>query len=407
MRKLILFLLALFLISFTPLFGAMDRATIQWFLLSIIPFFFINSPFKIIYFKNTHFYIYLFFIIQVFLSLIYTNNLSISLVDLSRHLTAFALVIIFISLFKSTFLSFYYVSLIISLSLLFETLFSLKPLFNYIYNYGFNFSIIDSLNINQLRGVAGNRNITTASIAIKFPFLLYSYFKSKSSYKPLFLVIALLSSLSLFLINSRAALLSFSFFIFLNLLFFILLHRNQLIQLFLFYGVFIISYFFSVMILPNNSSNALDNIKSIKFTSESSNHRFFLWENAVDFISNNLFIGCGIGNWKVESALYWSRFGKNYLVPFHAHNDFLEFATELGILGGLTYLILFLFILYNFSRLFYKSMDFKYLVLFLSFLAISIDSALNFPFERPLIQIMFILLLSLSIHYNTASYEKN
>ena len=124
------------------------------------------------------------------------------------------------------------------------------------------------------------------------------------------------------------------------------------------------------------------------------------------FISNNLFIGCGIGNWKVESAFYWGSIGSDYLVPYHAHNDFLEFSSEIGIIGGLTYLFLFVFVLYNFFNLFFVSKDLKFFILFFSFFALLIDSSLNFPFERPIIQVMFVLLISLSIYFNHIHNEK-
>ena len=74
-----------------------------------------------------------------------------------------------------------------------------------------------------------------------------------------------------------------------------------------------------------------------------SSNRFILWDNALDYIANHPFLGSGIGTWKVESALYWGSIGSDYLVPFHAHNDFLEFSTELGILGGLFYFLIFFF----------------------------------------------------------------
>ena len=149
----------------------------------------------------------------------------------------------------------------------------------------------------------------------------------------------------------------------------------------------------------------LFSLSSINFSNESSSQRFFLWENALDYILQHPFIGCGIGNWKVESAAYWNSFGSSYLVPYHAHNDFLEFSTELGIIGGLTYFVLFLLITYNFISYYFKTKNFKFVILFISFSALFIDSLLNFPFERPLIQVMFILLLSLNIHYANQNHS--
>jgi len=406
MNKFFFFISFLFLLTFTPIFGALDRATIQWFLLSVFSFVFISLKIKTEYLKNFNFLIYLFFLFQIFLSLIYTNNLSISLVDLSRHITVFVLITICISLLNTNTFSFYKLSIIVSIALLFESIFSLSPVFYYIYNNGFNFSLIDSVDINVLKGITGNRNITTASLVIKFPFLFYLFLKSKISFKPFILFLALFPSLSLFLINSRAALLSFSIFLLFIPFYFLFYKRDKIIQAIYFYSPIVFAYIFSLIILPSKSSNAIQNLSSIKFTSESSNYRFELWANALDFISNNLFIGCGIGNWKVESAFYWGSIGSDYLVPYHAHNDFLEFSSEIGIIGGLTYLFLFVFVLYNFFNLFFVSKDLKFFILFFSFFALLIDSSLNFPFERPIIQVMFVLLISLSIYFNHIHNEK-
>ena len=158
--------------------------------------------------------------------------------------------------------------------------------------------------------------------------------------------------------------------------------------------------------MPSKSLQTAQRLSSITFTNDSSSQRFFLWQNAISYISENFFIGCGIGNWKVESAAYWGSLGTSYLVPYHAHNDFLEFTTELGFLGGLTYLIIFITVLFTFFKLFLIQKDFKFLVLFLSFTAVFVDSFLNFPFERPIIMTMFILLLALAVKFNSQNIDE-
>lgn len=400
MNKLYIFILFVFSIVFIPSLGALDKGNTHWLFLSIIPLFFFNITFNFSFIRSKFFIVYCLFILQILISLIYTNNFSISIVDLSRHLIIFILLVFFLSLFHSNKFSFYNLSLIISFFLLYETLASLYPLFIFIKTNGFDFSIITSIQIDSLKGVMGNRNITTASIVIKLPFLFYLIFHSKFFYKVLFGLISFLPALSLFLINSRAALLSLIFVVSVFTLFTLLFHTKKSISLFFILIPLVLSFFFSSILIPENDLNTSERISSINLTNESSSQRFFLWENAIDYISQNPFIGCGIGNWKVESAAYWGSYGNKYLVPFHAHNDFLEFATELGILGGLTYFILFLLIIFKSFISYFKSKDIKLLILFLSFVALFVDSSLNFPFERPLIQIMFLSLLALNIHYD-------
>ena len=400
MNKLYIFILFVFSIVFIPSLGALDKGNTHWLFLSIIPLFFFNITFNFSFIRSKFFIFYFLFIFQILISLIYTNNFSISIVDLSRHLIIFILLFFFLSLLHSNKFSFYNLSLIISFFLLYETFASLYPLFIFIKTNGFDFSIITSIQIDSLKGVMGNRNITTASIVIKLPFLFYLIFHSKFFYKVLFGLISFLPALSLFLINSRAALLSLIFIVSVFTLFTLFFHTKKSISLFFILIPLVLSFFFSSILIPENDLNTSERISTINFTNESSSQRFFLWENAIDYISQNPFIGCGIGNWKVESAAYWGSYGNKYLVPFHAHNDFLEFSTELGILGGLTYLILFLLIIYKSFISYFKSKDIKLLILFMSFVALFVDSSLNFPFERPLIQIMFLSLLALNIHYD-------
>lgn len=399
MNKLYFFLFFLLSIAFIPSFGAIDKGSTIWLYLSLGTIIFLFSPLDLSFLKNHIFRLYFLFILQVLLSLLYTNNFSISIVDLSRHLVVFISVILLLSLLKRNNFTFSTISLIISFYLIYESLYSLRPLYYFILNNGFNFSIITSLDVDALKGLLGNRNITTASIVIKIPFLIYLIYRSKLPFKVFYSFLAFLPFLVLFLINSRAALLSFIFIIVLSLLSIIFFHRNKLSIVFILLPL-ISSFYFSSLLIPDSSANATSKLASINISNESSSYRFFLWENAFDFIASNPFIGCGIGNWKVESAVYWNSFGKQYLVPYHAHNDFLEFSTELGIIGGLTYLLLFILLLYSAFRNYFKTIDFKFLILFLSFSALFVDSLLNFPFERPFIQVIFIVLLSLIIHYD-------
>ena len=139
---------------------------------------------------------------------------------------------------------------------------------------------------------------------------------------------------------------------------------------------------------------------NLSIVNESTNQRLSFYKGAISSFIDSFPFGIGIGNWKVESILYYNEFIQSYIVPYHAHNDFLEFSTELGVLGGLTYFGLFILVIFKSFTSYMKSKDFKFLILFLSFIALFVDSSLNFPFERPLIQIMFLSLLALNIHYD-------
>ena len=164
-----------------------------------------------------------------------------------------------------------------------------------------------------------------------------------------------------------------------------------------------LSFFISKAILPPQTNDSLEKVSSIRFSNESSSNRLELWSNAIDYISANPIFGAGIGNWKIESAAYWGSLGDSYLVPYHAHNDFLEITTELGILGGAIYLLIFIFSLYFLFKIFKKDQLLSF-ILFISISSYCIDSFFNFPMERPIMQIPLLFILSLIVY---KSYKRH
>ena len=399
MNKTYIYIILLLSVAFIPSLETLDKANAQWLYLSVLPFFFISKNYEIKKLSNNISYLYILFILQCFISLFYTNNINISIIDFSRHLIILVGVFHLASLFKKNQFSFEKIAVIISLFLVYECAAALSPLGYFIYNNGLDFSIISSINTDSLKGITGNRNITTASIIIKIPFLIYTIFNSRLIYSALYSLLLFFPTLVMFMINSRAALLSLITILVIFSLFSIINHFSKSKKLLLIIIPTIISFAFSNSLVPEDNLNTTERLASINFSNESSSQRFFLWENAFDYIKSNPFIGCGIGNWKVESAAYWGSYGNKYLVPFHAHNDFIEFTTELGVIGGFTYLLLFTLILFSNLIRYIKTKDIKILVLMLSFLALFVDSSLNFPFERPVIQVMFIILLAFNIKY--------
>mgnify|MGYP001100879340 FL=1 len=230
-------------------------------------------------------------------------------------------------------------------------------------------------------------------LAIKFPSFLYLYFSSKRYilYIPVFILFFAI----IFLIKARAVYLSLFIITLFSLLFYFRFYYKK--SFYLIISLFF-SYFLHLTFLGQSISNNdfLTEASSIKLSAESSSHRFLLWDNALNYILNNPFIGCGIGNWKIESAPYWKTHLSDFIVPYHAHNDFLELSTETGIIGGMVYFFLFIYILY---KSFKHSLNFSkfYFIIFSFFIIYFIDSFLNFPIERTVMQIYFALFFAFCI----------
>ena len=388
-----------------PHFGSVDIIAPQWLYISVINFIFLfdflfSKPFLLKFnSKSSIILIYSLFLIFSWFSLLYTNNLSVTFLDLFRLSSIFVLTILIINYYKQL-ENKKILYLILAISCLTESIYSLSPFF-----FQFFFGDLSSINYdslpNSLLGFAGNKNITIASILIKFPFAL-AYFKSRSVYGNLFIFLySFFIFLSVYLISARASFISFLLIsiLFLSRELFLIFSRKSFRFGFLsFFSAIILVYYMMSNVITGSIINLSDRVSSIEISDESSSNRFSLWSDALDYIYNNPIFGCGLGNWKIESLPYWKFKLSGYTVPYHAHNDFLEITTELGILGGILYLLIFILtFLKLFNYIIFSRHKILFFTLLSSFCVYFIDANLNFPLERPLMQVMFALLLGVTI----------
>jgi O-antigen ligase len=275
---------------------------------------------------------------------------------------------------------------------------SMQFFFKDLLEQGLAIFYFDNINQNAFLGFTGNKNIAAASIVFKLPMLFYLiyYYSNKLMLGLLFLITSL-SFFNLFILSARASLLSL--FI-IGVLFVIYLIMNSKFSKVIFFSISIfISIFLAKVYLPENIPSPIDRVSSIELTDESSSFRLGLWEDAYNFILTHPFYGVGLGNWKVESAQFWKSQGQEYLVPYHAHNDFLEVGTEMGLVGLLVYFLIFCLAFYFLIFHFISNRSPIYFILFLSLGCYFIDAFFNFPLERPIMQSSFGVILSLIIFY--------
>ena len=397
------FLLILYIITGSlSNFGAIDILAPQWIylgainILSCLYFLFtpnaLNTAFRPL-FKSAFIYLYLFYIIWNVLSYFYAINPVETLINLPRVGNTF------FALFFSYFLIYNLPNKFFFVSRLF-LVFLIAELAAY-YN---DFATVypkEGLRVIAIKGFAGNKNITAASIAFKLPFALYLLHSIRRPIYRFGLALVLFGGvLAISLIEARAAILS-------TLLVFVLFLLFQVYLLVIKYyktkqGVLnivltIIPYFLAMLfnIGITNSANKgtiTDTVGRIAFSEESSNGRFEYWGDALDYVLKNPILASGLGNWKIASISEGKEHISGYTVPYHAHNDFIHVFTETGILGGLTYLSIFACLtLYLFILLYrkYKAqgiLELQYFFLLLPLIVYGLDAGLNFPVARPLMQ---------------------
>jgi O-antigen ligase len=267
--------------------------------------------------------------------------------------------------------------------------------------------------IHSLKGTTGNKNIFSAGLIVKIPFVLYCLHTGGNLKKALNIGIFFLGSLVIYLANARAAYLSLLLISILYGVFCVFENRREknterlLYRLGRFIVPLVAALFVSQVVL--SSLKNLDDNKVQQYGSVTSRLatidqggeiRLQLWAHAADYTLKHPLMGCGYGNWKIASIPYIRVLTDDLYVPVHAHNDFLEAFAELGIIGGALYLSLFVCILvFTIKTLLLKADTRSRLIsvfTFFSFAGYSVDAFFNFPMERPVNQVYFVLLTALN-----------
>mgnify|MGYP003705929649 FL=1 len=397
-------------IGFIPNWQAVDKIAPQWLVMSILNFgsliyfflkrFFLNS-FISYTIKSTLNLTYLGFIIWAIGSLFYAINPTEVIVNLGRQFNVFLMffsMTIFINLIKNKVL---FISWIITLIFGVEVYVILNQALEMINANG-------TIDPGALKGVTANRNITAFSLATKIPFILFLIYTIKITWKKWALAtLVTLGLISLSMIQSRASFVAVGVILiaytFLNIFLYFKVNKKweQLAQLLFFVIPFLITILVNQALLSNRGADAVSRTASISLSSNDSsiNQRFRYYGDVLTHVIANPILGVGLGNWKLKSIDYDAKDIDGYIVPYHAHSDFIQLGAELGILGFLLYLGIFIWALIYVYRLL-KNSDLeseKKVFLFLTLTSLgvySVDANLNFPIARPQVLVVWTLTLA-------------
>ncbi|MDA0201380.1 MAG: O-antigen ligase family protein [Bacteroidetes bacterium] len=415
-----LFILAFLLVGFIPNLEAVDKIAPQWLYLSVLNFlcgiylFVLRKKFKERFLAVLGSYtsiFYMGFVLWAALSYFYAINPTEVLVNIARHFnTLFMFLHLGILLYnikdKNRLLS-----LAIMAILSIEVYAVLEQALE-MYKAG-------GINGGQLKGVTANRNITAFSIAIKIPFVLYLIFKnSKLWVKLVYAFLIFLSLFSLSMIQSRAAFIAAALIAILLLTWTVIQYlKSKNKQDFipnLFYLIpLILALVFNQLLISDKGADALSRAATISISTNdgSVNQRLRYYEDVLNHISKNPILGVGIGNWKLTSIDYDREDISGYVVPYHAHSDFIQLGAELGFVGFLLYLGIFLMAAYFAFIILFRSdldNDNKWFV-FLLITALGvyfIDANLNFPIARPQVLAPWALIMALITFYYHKAIDK-
>ena len=412
---ILLFFAAIYLIvHFIPDLGGADVMGAQWLYTSVVDlvvlgYIFINrktySEAISSVFSHQFTLLYTFYFIWALISISYAMNVIEAIVCLARLASTFFIFTnLAILLYKKDIKNYYLpVALLITIVLFFDAFYVINT-----FKQAIN-SELGTFNPNSATGNNGNKNVMAASLIIKFPFCLYFILNTKILGKIFGVITLFVGAFSIFILSTRST--------FLSLLAIILIFaittlyfrkkadlKNSVISIAYILVPVIFAFFFSNLALSNineaSSSGAVtDRIQSIQLNNQASSGRLHLWEGAIDYFLKHPFIGDGYGNWKLASIPYEKEFTNDLYVPYHSHNDFLEAAADLGIVGGLAYLGLFIMAFVFTLQVWFKEKYKDYrLFTTISFMAVTcyfIDAFLNFPTERTSMQTMLTVSVAL------------
>jgi O-antigen ligase len=397
-------------IFYYPNWTVIDPKAQHWFHLSVINSIYI---FYIIFFEKES-------ILKVFESNIFKSILGLLLISCISAtyainyiesivkitdiyvLTSSVLIVLYFSLYKkvnwNTLLYTILISLILDLTGSIYQIIQIVPYEEFSFKYS-----------NAIKSVYGNKNIAAMVFMMKIPICLILLYRSNNIIlRSIITLIITLAFYIILLLSSRTAFLAISFSIvfvfcmlFLKRMILKQKIKSDLRQYSFFILPLIVAFIFFKFSINQSDEISIENRVSsivINENDQSTSERLRFYSQAITYISSNPLLGCGIGNWKLLSIKYDSKTMYSYVVPYFAHNDFIEIFAETGFFGFLTYLLFFFFLfkeILKHTLLWLKSKgDFLSLALMICLIYYLIDANLNFPLDRPTMQVPLLFLIA-------------
>ena len=370
--------LLLLLSIFLPTLGSIDNVAIRWIGVSIL-----NIIFLLISIKKTIIFdrfinlLLIFCLISAF-SLGYSNYINESVSSLSKLLIIFISVIsLKLSFENNTNYKFDIINFIV-IALSIEVIYSLS-----------NYFLIEE--INDFTGISMNRNVSTFSILVKLPFLIYLKSIIKTiSLKRILSFLEIFTIISVIFLESRLGIIILMIIILFQYLLGIYNKHNRIRYL-----VILISTLAFILFYSSNYStylgDKLDKINQIS-SDQSYINRIEYYKIGIRLFEKSPIIGNGTGTWKINSLDRSVRNLDSNEASYYAHNDFLQVLSETGLIGLFVYAIIFVLTLRTILRKWKNKPIFIYLIL--TFGIIVVDSFFNFPFSRPQEVILFFLIFA-------------
>ncbi len=256
--------------------------------------------------------------------------------DLAIHLSAMGLLVVIVNGINSK----NDLNLILTSYVFTATLVALYGVYQYFVGVELDPAWVDVASNPEITtrvfSVFGNPNILAEYLIMAIPVSIGLFWNTKRLIKKvIFTLTTMILSVTLLMTLSRGGWLGFAF----GILVFIILVEKKLLLMSIPVGIA------SIFIIPDSIMSRITTIGSL--TDSSNAYRIKIWQITVDIIRDHWQAGVGFGYIPFKKTF------ETYIrtMPiYHAHNTYLEFAAEIGIVGLALFLI-FMFIIYKYGAL--------------------------------------------------------
>ena len=258
------------------------------------------------------------------------------------------------------------------------------------------------INANEITSTNGNKNLVASILFLTLPFILYSIGTEKIL-KYISIILVFIILIIFWLLQTRTVIISFILFFILNLVFLIISKSQGVSKLRLL--LLVVPMILMITGIAYFSVKYQDLFPHL-FSDNTFKTRVLLWENSIQMIKENTLFGVGAGNWQIYFPKYGlDKFGIGDIVANgtmtyqRPHNDFLWIFCEMGMIGIISYLFLYLAFLYYGIKLIKNQNGKKgywlYALLCSTIIGYILIAFADFPFERIEHQIIVYLIFSI------------
>lgn len=234
--------------------------------------------------------------------------------------------------------------------------------------------------------MALNINVISGFLVLVFP-LFFIPIKEKQNHKIL-ITMMIFVLFAIFLTRSRISIL-ISFI--LTIIFLFEYRKNKYIKYLI--------YLLSILLI-----GSIIYISTLKFNFNSISERIIWWKTALLMFKENIFFGCGLGNYTVLFKAFRPELVLNTLF---AHNIFVQLLAEIGIFGTVSFIAIIIYFYINIvKRILENKNVYFYISVALSVSAFLIINLVDYSFFVPANMLMFFIIFSCAFSFDFSKLNK-